>query len=248
MELRVVARRDPLALDRGPSSCVSRARRPRPGAWPTPPCPLGRRIARSQPRRRRRAGPSAKPGAPRWRPSVGGTPRSASRLRASGPWLPSGRREASMRTIPSAGVEPFKRRNSAVAACSAASASAALGTFVGDEHVEVAPIGDLGPAEAAHGDHRHGHARRHGRKAGRDDGGPEIGQGAARLGEARQAEDVPGCDADRLDLDEVLESPRPPRGALVRRRSPPCAPALRARGRRAPPCRRGGRRSPGSGR
>ena len=119
-----------------------------------------------------------------------------------------------MRTIPSAGVAPLQRRKRADAACSAALTSDSARPFVHEQHVEVAAVGDLGPAEAAHGDHRHRHARPDRVQCGRDDGGPEIGKGATGLAQAREGEEVSGRDADGFDFEEVAQRARPPAGPL----------------------------------
>ena len=87
--------------------------------------------------------------------------------------------------------------------------------LVHDQHVEVAAVGDLRPAEAPHGDHGHRRAGCHGVQPRCDDCGAEVGQGAPGLVQVGETEQVPGRYPHGLGLAQLPESPRAPLGYLA---------------------------------
>ncbi len=106
--------------------------------------------------------------------------------------------------------------------------------LVDDEDVEVAPVGELLPAEPAHRDDAHRKRGPDGLEGGRQHGVAEGGEVACRRGERDVEEDVGGGDSERLCLHEVAEGGRSPPAGRARRRGSP-APELGRRRRRQLP-------------
>ena len=109
---------------------------------------------------------------------------------------------------------------------SARAAALGLGgiAFVHEHDVDVARVVQLGAAELAHADHRHGDGRRGHRQCGTEAGLRDRGKLGADGAQVGDAEQVTGGDADHA---AVL--PAAQRRAPARRRRSPRAPVQRGR-------------------
>ena len=157
VELRVLAGRDPLALDPGlqpadlPLVVGGEAGRPDVLVEHVHEAPPPRRG------RRRPAGPGPSPGAPTPAPTARSRCGSRRRERASRPCLPSGRRSTSTAQSRVAGVAPCTKRRSSVADPQALLGRRRRAALEDEDDVEVAGVRQLGAAEAAQGDHGERH-------------------------------------------------------------------------------------------
>jgi len=241
VELRILARRDPLAFDPRfhspylPLRCLVQGRRPQ--GWSARATNALTTSSSRQP-----AGRATGLTFPGLTPTLVVTLERVE-LRAIGPGLPSGRSEdrsgrffGGCRPV----AQPEQRRRRMLRACVSECSS-----LVDDQHVEVAAIRDLRPAETPHPDH--GHRHRGAMVEPPYHRGAEIGESPACLLETREVEEVPGRDADGLGLEQVPESARPPVGSLIGR-DHGLVDELAGPARRERPCRRAGPRNRDAGR